>query len=53
MLDNYPKIIDEIKDQILFITEDDLFVMGEDFNRFRFKTDDDLLYNKKLMFQCV
>ena len=29
ILDNYTKIIDEIKDQILFITEDDLFVMVE------------------------
>ena len=29
ILDNYTKIIHEIKDQILFITEDDLFVMVE------------------------
>ena len=48
MLDNYTKIIDEIRDQILFIAEDDLFVMGRDFNRFKFKTNDALPYNKKI-----
>ena len=42
MLDNYVRIIDEIKDQILFITEDNLFVMDVDFNRFTFKTNDKL-----------
>ena len=53
MLDSYTKIIDGIKDQILFITEDDLFVMGRHFTRFKFKTNDNLPYNKKLMFLCV
>ena len=54
MLKNYTKTIDEIKDQILFIAEDNLFVMGKDFTRFKFKTDDKLPYNKKkLMFQSV
>ena len=48
MLKNYKKIIDELKDQILFIVEDNLFVMGKDFTRFKFKTDDKLLYNKKI-----
>ena len=47
MLENYTKIIDEIKDQILFITEDDLFIMGKDFTRIKCKTNDDLPYNKK------
>ena len=46
MLKNYTKIIDELKDQILFIVEDNLFVMGKDFTRF--KTDDKLPYNKKI-----
>ena len=45
-LKNYKKIIDEIKDQILFITENDLFMMGESFTRFRFKTNDKLPYNQ-------
>ena len=48
ILKNYTKIIDEIKDQILFITEDDFFVKGKDFTRFRFKSDDKLPYNKKV-----
>ena len=51
MLDNYRKIIDEIKDQILFMTEDDLFVMDRDFTRLKFKSNDDL--PKKLMLQYV
>ena len=48
ILDNYTKIIDEIKDQILFITEDDLFVI--DLNSKLIMT---CLIIKKLMFQCV
>ena len=48
MLKNYTKIIDEIKDQILFITEADFFVIGKDFTRFRFKTEDKLPHNKKI-----
>ena len=53
MLDNYTKIIDGIKYQIFFITEDDLFVMDRHFTRFKFKTNDNLVYNKKLMFLCA
>ena len=45
---NYTKIIDKLKDQILFIVEDNLFVMGKNFARFKFKTDDKLPYNKKI-----
>ena len=48
ILKNYTKIIDKIKDQILFITVDDFFVIGINFTRFRFKTDDRLPYNKKI-----
>ena len=48
MLKNYTKVTDELKDQILFITENDFFVMGKDFTRFRFKTDDKFPYNKKI-----
>ena len=47
-LKNYTKIIDELKDQILFISEDNFFVVGKDFTRFKFKTDDKLPYNKKV-----
>ena len=53
MLDKYVKIIDEIKDQTLFITDDDIFVIGKDFMRFKFKTNIILVYNQKIMFQSV
>ena len=33
--------------------EEDYFVMGSDFMRLKFRTDDELVYNKKLIFQCV
>ena len=50
MLKKYTEIIDEIKDQILFIIEDEdkNFIMGKDFTRFRFKTNDSLHYNQKI-----
>ena len=47
-------LIDKIKEEILFLTVDkdengdDLFIMGKDFMRFKFKTDDNLLFNQKL-----
>ena len=47
MLKNYTNINDEIKDQILFINEDDSFIMGKDFMRFKLKTNNELPYNKK------
>ena len=50
MLDDYVKEIDKIKEEVLsFIDEfeDDLFIIGNDFMRFKFKTDDNLVYNKK------
>ena len=49
VLKNYTKIIDELKDQISFIIEYDLFVMGKEFTRFKFKTDDKLSYKKKIV----
>ena len=52
MLDKYTKITDEIKEQILFIieeeNEDKNFIMGKDFMRFRFKANDNLVYNQKI-----
>ena len=41
-------MIDEIKDQTLFIIDDDIFVIGKDFMRFKFKTNDNLPYNRKI-----
>ena len=43
MLKNYTKIIDGIKDSILFVTEDNVFIMDKDFIKIRFKTNKDLL----------
>ena len=42
------EIIDEIKNQILFITDDDIFIMGKDYMKFKFKTDDKFPYNEKI-----
>ena len=48
MLTKYTEIIDEINNQILFITEDVAFIMGKDFMAFKFKTNDKLPYNIKI-----
>ena len=53
MLDDYVKVIYGIKFyyfvKLSFIDEfeDDLFILGKDFMRFKFRTDDKLAYNKK------
>ena len=39
MLETYTKIFDEIKRQIVLITDDDVFVMGKDFMRIKIETD--------------
>ena len=49
-LDKYVEMIDRIKEEVLSFVdeyEDDLFIMGKDFTRFKFKTSDKLSYNKK------
>ena len=54
MLDKYTKIIDQIKEEILFIVEDvdedenKEFIIGKDFMRFRFATSNDLSYNQEI-----
>ena len=51
MLNNYVKIIDQLKEEILSWVDElegDYFVMGKDFMRFKFRTDDELVYNKKI-----
>ena len=49
-LNNYVSIIDQLKEEILSWTdeEDDLFIMGKDFMRFRFRTDDNLVSNENI-----
>ena len=48
MLGKYVKIIDQIKEKILLTIQDDIFVMSKDFTTFKFKTDDNLVYNRKI-----
>ena len=51
MPDNYVKVIDGIKEEVLsFIDEfeGNLCIMSNDFMRFKFKTNDKLPYNKKI-----
>ena len=48
MLNKYTEIINEIKDQILLITEDVSFIIGNDLMRLKFKTNDKIPYNIKI-----
>ena len=49
VLHKYVKVIDQIKEEMFFIADEDTeFIMGKDFMRFRFKTDDNLPYNQKI-----
>ena len=50
-MDNYVKVVDKIKEDILLFIdeyEDELFVMGKTFMIFRFKTSDKLPYNQNI-----
>ena len=51
LVNNYVKIIDQLKEEIISWVdefEDDSFRLGNDFMRFRFRTDDNLVYNQKI-----
>ena len=51
MLDDYVNVIDGIKEEVLSFLdefEDEIFIMGKDFMRFRFETNDNLPYNQKI-----
>ena len=51
MISNYVKIIKQLEDEIFsYIDEfrDEDFIFGGDSARFRFKTDDNLVFNKKI-----
>ena len=43
-------MIDEIKEEVLSLIDEleELFIMGKDFRRFKFKTNDKLVYNQKI-----
>ena len=56
MISNYVKIIDQLKEEIISWVdefEDDSFRFGNDFMRFRFRTDDNLVYNQKINVSVV
>ena len=51
MINNYVKISDKLKEELLSWIdelEDDSFKSGNAFIRFKFRTDDNLVYNKKI-----
>ena len=52
LINNYVEIVDQVKEEITSWVddeiEDDSFRLGNDFTRFRFRTDDNLVYNKKI-----
>ena len=48
MLENYTEVFHEIKKQIESINGDKMFKYGKDFMRIKFKTSDDLPYNKMI-----
>ena len=48
MLDNYTKLFDEIKEQIELITGDKMFTYDKEIVKIKFRTSDDLPYNKMI-----
>ena len=55
MMNNYFKIVDKVREEIISWTvdEDNLFDLGNFFSRFRFRTDDNLVYDKKINMPVV
>ena len=54
MLKNYKKIFDEIKRQIVYITDDDVLLIGKDFMRTKIETNDVLPYNEQINYPvCI
>ena len=57
IINNYVKIINQLEQELLSWVneeeEDDEFNLGNDFMRFTFRTDDNLVYNQKLMLKFV
>ena len=51
MINNYVGIIDQLKEGILSWVddlEDERFILGKEFMRFKFRTDDNLVYNQRV-----
>ena len=50
MINNYVKIINQLEEELLSCVdeEDEVFNLCDSFMRFKFRTDDNLVYNKKI-----
>ena len=48
MINNYLKIIDQLKEEIICWTDEEDFTFNNDFLKFKFRTDDNLVYNEKI-----
>ena len=51
MINNYVSIIDQLEELSSWVDEDEehkIFNLGTAFMRFKFRTDDELVYNKKI-----
>ena len=46
MINNYLKIIDQVKDEMISWTDEEDFTFNDDFLKFKFRTDDNLVYNE-------
>ena len=46
MINNYLKIIDQVKEEIISWTEEENFTFNDDFLKLKFRTDDNLVYNE-------
>ena len=49
MINNYFKTIDQLKEEVISWTdEEDSFTLNDDFLKFKFRTNDNLIYNEKI-----
>ena len=46
MINNYLKNIDQIKEKMISWIDEENFTFDDDFLKFKFRTDDNLVYNK-------
>ena len=46
MINNYLKIIDQVKEEIISWIDEEDFTFNDDFLKFKFRTDDNLVYNE-------
>ena len=47
MLDNYVSIIDQLEEELLSFQDEEYLVMDKPFMRFKFRTNDQLVYKQK------